>query len=120
MVRHICISFVTLFALSASLNAGTPAENLFKKSDSWFESARIDGFRYKKSSSQRNLRADPSARPLWARFYEIESNRPFFCDRDGVPKYDIEEIGNEHRGGYTWYGNWGDSVAKAYAKWPDR
>lgn len=20
---------------------------------------------------------------LWARFYELETNRPFFCDRDG-------------------------------------
>jgi len=84
----------------------------------WFASAKIEGFRYKKSSSERNLTKDPSARPLWARFYEIETNRPFFCDRDGVPKYDIEEIGGERRGGYSWYGNWGESVAKAYAQWP--
>ena len=26
---------------------------------------------------------------LWARFYELETNRPFFCDRDGIKKYDI-------------------------------
>ena len=86
----------------------------------WFESVRIEGVSYKRSGSERNLTADPNARPLWARFYEIGSNRPFFCDRDGVVKYDIEEIGSERRSGYTWYGNWGEGVANAYAKWPHR
>ena len=86
----------------------------------WFESVRIDGFSYKKSGSEKNLTATPNAPPLGARFYEIGSNRPFFCDRDGIVKYDIEEIGSERRGGYTWYGNWGESLANAYAKWPHR
>lgn len=86
----------------------------------WFESAKIEGFRYKKDSIEPNLIKDTSARPLWARFYEIKTNRPFFCDRDGVPKYDIEEIGGERRGGYSWYGNWGNGVASAYATWPHR
>ncbi|TWT83451.1 Pectic acid lyase [Planctomycetes bacterium CA13] len=84
----------------------------------WFESVKIDGFRYKKSGSERNLTEDASARPLWARFYEIQSNRPFFCGRDGIVKYDIEEIESERRSGYSWYGNWGENVANAYAKWP--
>jgi PelA/Pel-15E family pectate lyase len=86
----------------------------------WFESARIDGFRYKRSGSEPNLIADASARPLWARFYEIETNRPFCCDRDGVMKYDVEQLDPERRGGYTWYGNWGDSLAKTYARWAYR
>lgn len=86
----------------------------------WFAAAKIEGFRYKKSHTEPNLVADPTARPLWARFYEIETNRPMFCDRDGIVKYDIEEIGSERRGGYTWYGSWGDSLANTYAKWPYR
>lgn len=86
----------------------------------WFESNRIDGYRYKKSGSEPNLVQDSRARPLWARFYELNSNRPFFCDRDGVVKYDIQEIGSERRGGYTWYGNWGETVANEFAKWPHR
>ncbi len=86
----------------------------------WFDAVKIEGFRYKRSASEPNLTSDPNARRLWARFYEIESNRPFFCDRDGVMKYDVEEIGGERRGGYTWYGNWGESLANDYAKWPHR
>ena len=34
-----------------------------------------------------------SAPPLWARFYEIGSNQPIFCDRDGVAKHQLSEIG---------------------------
>ncbi len=91
-----------------------------KAGTAWFEASKISGYRYKKSGSEPNVTKDPSARLLWARFYEIGTNRPFFCDRDGVVKYDIEEIGSERRGGYTWYGNWGESLATEYAKWPYR
>lgn len=86
----------------------------------WFESSKIEGLRYERNENKPALTKDSSARPLWARFYEIETNRPFFCDRDGIPKYDIEEIGSERRNGYTWYGNWGESLANEYAKWPHR
>ena len=34
-----------------------------------------------------------------------------------VVRYDIQEIGSERRGGYTWYGNWGANVLKDFAKW---
>ncbi len=84
----------------------------------WFDSVKTEGFQYKRSKSEPCLTPDASARPLWARFYEIETFRPMFCDRDGIVKYDVEEIGPERRGGYTWYGNWGESLANSYAKWP--
>jgi pectinesterase len=54
---------------------------------------------------------------IWARFYEIGTNRPFFCDRDGIKKYHLNDIGSERRNGYSWYGNWGAGVAKAYDAW---
>jgi pectinesterase len=63
---------------------------------------------------------DPNAPALWARFYEIETNRPFFCDRDGIPKYSFNEIGHNRRNGYSWYGRWGEDVARAYARWKER
>ena len=55
--------------------------------------------------------------PLWARFYELDTNRPFFCDRDGIKKYDISEIGHERRNGYSWYNNGGLKVLKKYEEW---
>ena len=91
-----------------------------KAGAAWFESAKIEGFRYEKSRSGRKLVEDASGRALWARFYELETNRPFFCDRDGIPKYRIDEISKERRNGYAWYGTWGESLLKAYATWPHR
>jgi len=41
--------------------------------------------------------------PIWARFYEIGTNRPIFVGRDGVVKYSIAEIEQERRTGYNWY-----------------
>ena len=104
-----------------SLDKPTPGViRAVKAGAAWFDLAKIEGYRYRKSRTEQALTKDPKASPLWARFYEIKSNRPIFSDRDGVVKYDIEEIGSERRGGYTWYGNWGDRVAKTYAEWPHR
>jgi PelA/Pel-15E family pectate lyase len=60
---------------------------------------------------------DPNAPPLWARFYEIGTNRPFFCGRDGVKKYDIAEIESERRNGYAWYGAWPARLPQEFAQW---
>lgn len=46
---------------------------------------------------------DPAAPPLWARFYEIGTNRPIFSGRDAVVRYRLEEIERERRAGYAWY-----------------
>lgn len=83
----------------------------------WFESAKLTGIRQTKINGDKKIIQDPSAPPLWARFYEIESNRPIFSGRDGVKKYDIAEIEFERRNGYAWYGDWGSRVEKVYADW---
>lgn len=54
----------------------------------WFEQAQLKG---------------PNGEPVWARFYEIGTNRPIFVGRDGVIKYNIAEIDEERRNGYAWY-----------------
>ena len=62
--------------------------------------------------------ADELARPIWARHYEIETNRPVFAGRDGVKKYDLAEIERERRTGTVWYGTWPTKlIEKEYPKW---
>lgn len=53
----------------------------------------------------------------WYRFYEIDTNLPIFCDRDGIMKHDILEIGEERRHGYAWAGSWGKKILDAYDKY---
>jgi pectinesterase len=90
----------------------------------WFESAKITGKRFvrKRDPSlpkgrDRVIVDDPAAEPIWARFYDIDTNRPFFCGRDGVKKWTLAEVEPERRNGYAWYGGWGAEVAKEYGKW---
>ena len=64
---------------------------------------------------------DPSAPPVWARFYDLKSGAPYFCDRDGVPKDSIDQIGFERRNGYGWYGDWPRTlIEQEYPAWKGR
>lgn len=68
--------------------------------------------------NERWLEADPAAPPLWARFYELETNRPLYLDRDSVFRYDFAEIGYERRSGYGYHGDWAASlIARDYPAW---
>jgi PelA/Pel-15E family pectate lyase len=93
----------------------------------WYESSKITGKRVETitvsqfpKGRDRVLVDDSGAPPLWARFYDIETNQPFFVSRDGVKRNSMTEISNERRVGYNWYGRWGDRVFKEYAKWKQR
>jgi PelA/Pel-15E family pectate lyase len=83
----------------------------------WFAASKQTGIRQVVVNGDKKVVPASDAPPLWARFYEIDTNRPFFCGRDGVKKYDIAEIESERRNGYAWYGNWGSRVAARYADW---
>lgn len=86
----------------------------------WFESVKVSGIRLMWVDGERIAIEDPNAPVLWARFYEIETNRPFFCGRDGRKKYDYNEIEAERRDEYEWYGNWARDVVSDYAKWKEK
>jgi len=86
----------------------------------WFESVKVSGIRLMWVDGERIAIEDPNAPVLWARFYEIETNRPFFCGRDGRKKYDYNAIEAERRDEYEWYGNWARDVVSDYAKWKEK
>ncbi len=83
----------------------------------WYETAAIHGIREKVVDGDKVIQRDPTAKPIWARFYDIRTNRPFFCGRDGVKHDDVAEIEAERRNGYAWYGYWGEAVANRYRDW---
>jgi PelA/Pel-15E family pectate lyase len=88
----------------------------------WFEKVKITGIRVTRVESpegrDRAVQEDPDAPPIWARFYEIGTNRPIFTGRDSVVRYNYNEIERERRLGYAYYGNWPeDLLREEYPKW---
>jgi len=91
----------------------------------WFDGAKLTGIRQvtkpdpsAPGGKDKVIVADPAAGPLWGRFYEIGTNRPFFCSRDGVRRYSLAEISHERRNGYAWYVETPRSLLeKDYPKW---
>jgi PelA/Pel-15E family pectate lyase len=89
----------------------------------WFKSTAIPGLRYEsfrdaQGERDRRVIADAAAEPLWARFYEIESNRPIFAGRDKKIHYVFAEIEQERRAGYAYYGTWPATLlSKDYPRW---
>lgn len=92
----------------------------------WFAGpAKITGIRQVKRPDKSNPRGfdraivkDPLAPPIWARFYDIETNHPIFCGRDGKVKKTLAEIEPERRTGYSWCGFYPASLlARDYPAW---
>lgn len=61
---------------------------------------------------------DPAAPPIWARFYDIATNRPIYSGRDGVIRDRLADIEIERRTGYSWLGPYATSLlADDYPAW---
>lgn len=86
----------------------------------WFRAVKISGLRETRVDGNKVMVNDPDAPAVWARFYEIGTNRPIFAGRDGVKKFSITEIEAERRNGYAWYGTWGESLLRDHARWKAR
>ncbi|HUP87724.1 MAG TPA: pectate lyase [Longimicrobiales bacterium] len=80
----------------------------------WFRKNAIEGFDY---HFKGDLTPKAGAGPIWARFYELGTNRPIFSDRDGVVKYNLGEIGPERRYNYGWYTDEPVRTLKRYERW---
>jgi len=89
----------------------------------WFDAHRlpdlaVERFDAPGEESGRDVRIVP--RPgasLWARFYDLESQRPLFVDRHSQ-RVAFAELPNERRTGYAWYGTWpGQLLAQELPRW---
>jgi PelA/Pel-15E family pectate lyase len=91
----------------------------------WFTDVKIEGIRVvtveTPEGRDRAVKVDPSAPPIWARFYEIGTNRPIFTGRSRVVHYRYDQIERERRMGYAYYGDWPeDLLGKEYRAWAER
>lgn len=82
----------------------------------WYRSPStyLDGYTYDSSMASTNPIVPKAGSKMWYRFYDLNTNRGFFSDRDGGKYYDITQISEERRTGYSWGGAYGDKII-AYA-----
>ena len=95
----------------------------------WFRKSQIDGikvvdvkapraqFMFHAADFDRVVVNDPKAPPIWARFYELGTGRPLFCNRDGKAVYSLAEVDRERRTGYGWYTYDPAKVLEKYPGW---
>ncbi len=95
----------------------------------WFYDSRIFGirvdsvpapeadYRYHSADFDVVVVKDADAPPIWARYYELGTNRPLFCNRGDKIVYSLAEVDRERRTGYRWYGYEPEEVLKVYPAW---
>ena len=94
----------------------------------WFEQSKLEGIKLvsiedptKPGGYDKIVVKDARGSPMWARFYDIKTNDPIFCSRDGVPRKTLAEISHERRNGYSWLGYYAtDLLAKDLPAWEER
>lgn len=94
----------------------------------WFEKVKITGMRVDRVRAPdldppRDvvMVADPDAGPLWARFYEIGTNKPMFVGRDGIVHDHLADIEQERRTGYAYVGSWArELLEREYPAWKQK
>jgi len=117
---------VGIIRLLMSLEKPTPEiKAAIEGAVKWLEQHKVTGIRIDSVDDPKAPKGkdhvvvkDPKAPALWARFYDLKTGLPYFCDRDGIAKPNLADIGYERRNGYSWYGPYArDLLEKDYPKW---
>ena len=91
----------------------TPAvQNAVKSAINWYKKTKVTGLYFNKSAGTFDVK---DGNVLWYRFYEVDNDNYFFCDRDGASTktQDFTKISEERRTGYQWAGDYGSALLKA-------
>ena len=93
----------------------------------WFEKVKMPGYALKDVAAPQPPRGrDRVIVPapgtvLWARFYELETDRPIYVGRDSRVHYQLSEVEVERRTGYGYAGTWPATLlTEDYPKWQQK
>ena len=95
----------------------------------WLEKSAIQGIRVEKVEIKPDqiinaeypydlkVVKDKKAPRIWARFYELDTNKPFMARRDGTKVYQLSDVDPERRTGYDWYTYIPETLLQHYPQW---
>ncbi len=93
----------------------TPEIQLSVKSAiNWYKKTKVPGLYFNKKAGTMETREGSTQ---WYRFYEVNNDNYFFCDRDGASTktQDFTKISEERRTGYQWAGEYGTALLSTEA-----
>jgi PelA/Pel-15E family pectate lyase len=79
----------------------------------WFRAHQVMGYNY---DFKTGLTPAAGAGPIWARLYELGTGKPIMSNRDGIKRYDWNQL-TDRRTGYAWYSIQPAGVLAAYEAW---
>jgi PelA/Pel-15E family pectate lyase len=105
-------------------NPSPEIKNAINSAVQWLQASKIEGYKYvdiqdpTQPDGRDRVIVPEKGSVIWARFYDIETNKPFFSGRDSKIKWSVAEIEHERRTGYAWYGIWPkELLEKDYPEW---
>lgn len=80
----------------------------------WYKKTKVSNMKFDKSAG---AIVASNGSSMWYRFYEVNNDNYFFCDRDGASTKtnDLSKISEERRTGYQWAGDYGSALLNAEA-----
>ena len=91
----------------------------------WLKKHSIKGYKIEKFINNdgkwdKKMVKTNSSDELWARFYTLDSQIPFYSDYDRQIHYDFSTISYERRNGYSWHDDKPLEVIRKYPKWKQK
>jgi len=84
----------------------------------WYKKTKVTGLYFNKKAGTFDKR---DGNVLWYRFYEVNNDNYFFCDREGASSktQDFMKISEERRTGYQWAGDYGSAILSTESAYLD-
>ena len=93
----------------------------------WFEASKIENTAVKditdpsQPKGHDRVMVPEVGSTVWARFYDLDTNRPIYVGRDGVKHDRLADIEVERRTGYVYAGTWpAKLLTREYPKWQQK
>ena len=83
----------------------------------WLNKTALYGYRWTRTPDGRQLVKQTGAGPIWPRYMLSGSNQPVFGDRDKSIHDAVNEISEERRNGYAWFGDAPQEALERFAQW---
>jgi PelA/Pel-15E family pectate lyase len=94
-----------VYFLMAWSTQSTEVQKAVKGAIAWYKSTKVLDMQFSSG-----VFSTVTGKNMWYRFYNVEDDRQFFCDRDGIKTYDFSTVSLERQTGYQWAGDYGSTL----------